>query len=133
MIVNEGELGEAIYMLIRMGFFVALAIFTVVMYQSIQEKIPELGTLKILGCSKGFINKMLLEQTFIYITIIFVLGSVLAILFDALGLGGDVPIIIDLFTSLILYFIYLHVSIVSSLVSIKKVHRIDPAIVLDID
>ena len=66
MIINEGGLGGAIYIMVGMGFFVALIILSVTMYQSIQEKIPVFGTLKAIGASKGYINKMLLGQVFAY-------------------------------------------------------------------
>lgn len=129
MIINEGGLGGAIFTLVGLGFFVAMIIITVVMYQSIQEKIPEFGTLKAIGASKGFINKMLLGQVFIYITLSFVMGTILAILFDVVGGGGGIPILIDIFASIYIYIAYLAVGIACSIFSIKKVHKIDPAIV----
>lgn len=129
MIINEGGLGGAIYTLVGLGFFVAMIIITVVMYQSIQEKIPEFGTLKAIGASKGFINKMLLGQVFIYITLSFILGTIFAILFDLTGGGAGMPILIDIVASIYIYLAYLAVGIACSIFSIKKVHRIDPAIV----
>ena len=129
MIINEGGLGGAIYTLVGLGFFVAMIIITVVMYQSIQEKIPEFGTLKAIGASKGFINKLLLGQVFIYITLSFILGTFLAIIFDLTGGAGVMPILIDVLASVYIYLAYLAVGILCSIVSIKKVHRIDPAIV----
>jgi len=57
-IVNEGGMGGSIYILVIIGFLVAMIIITVSMYQTIQEKIPEFGTLKAIGASKGFINKI---------------------------------------------------------------------------
>ncbi|MFX0072540.1 MAG: ABC transporter permease, partial [Candidatus Hermodarchaeota archaeon] len=80
MIVNEGGLGGAIYILVGMGFFVSIIILTVVMYQSIQEKIPEFGTLKAIGASKRYLTMMLLGQVFLYITISFLLGTFLAVM-----------------------------------------------------
>ncbi len=129
MIINEGGLGGAIYTLVGLGFFVAMIIITVVMYQSIQEKIPEFGTLKAIGASKGLINKMLIGQVFIYITLSFILGSILTILFDLMGGGAGMPILLDIFASIYIYLAYLAVGIACSIFSINKVHRIDPAIV----
>ncbi|MFX1310319.1 MAG: ABC transporter permease [Promethearchaeota archaeon] len=126
-IVNEGGLGGAIYILVGMGFFVALIILTVTMYQSIQEKIPVFGTLKALGCSKGFINKMLFGQVFVYITLSFILGSILAVLLSFMG--GAMPILVNFQASLILYAVFLLMGFGCSSITIIKVHRIDPAIV----
>ncbi len=127
MIINEGGLGGSIYIMVGMGFFVALIILSVTMYQSIQEKIPVFGTLKAIGASKGYINKMLLGQVFIYITLSFILGTILAMLLSFLA--GAIPIIVELQTSIILYIAFLLMGLVCSSVTIIKVHRIDPAIV----
>jgi putative ABC transport system permease protein len=129
MIINEGGLGGAIYILVGLGFFVAMIIITVVMYQTIQEKIPEFGTLKAIGASKNFLNKILLGQVFILITLSFIIGTVLAFIFGALGGGAGIPILLDVFTSIGIYAAYLGVGILCSLISVSKVHRIDPAIV----
>lgn len=129
MIINEGGLGGAIYILVGLGFFVAMIIITVVMYQTIQEKIPEFGTLKAIGASKGFLNKMLLGQVFILITLSFIIGTLLAFIFGALGGSAGIPILLDVFTSIGIYVAYLGVGILCSLFSVSKVHRIDPAIV----
>jgi len=129
MIINEGGLGGAIYILVGLGFFVAMIIISVVMYQTIQEKIPEFGTLKAIGASKGFINKMLFGQVFIIITLSFIIGTVLALIFGAVGGGAGIPILIDVFASIGVYFAYLGVGFLCSIFSINKVHRIDPAIV----
>lgn len=126
-IVNEGGLGGAIYILVGMGFFVALIILTVTMYQSIQEKIPVFGTLKAIGAGKGFINKMLFGQVFVYITLSFIFGSILAVLFSFMG--GGMPILVDFLASVILYLVFLCMGLGSSSIIIFKVHKIDPAIV----
>jgi putative ABC transport system permease protein len=127
MIINEGGLGGSIYILVGMGFFVAIIILSVTMYQSIQEKIPVFGTLKAIGAGKGFINKMLYSQVFVYISVSFVLGTLLAILLGFMG--GAIPILIDIIASIYLYIAFLLMGFACSTVTIVKVHKIDPAIV----
>jgi putative ABC transport system permease protein len=129
MIVNEGGLGGAIYILVGMGMFVGLIIISVTMYQSIQEKIPEFGTIKAIGAGKSFINKMLFGQVFVYITLGFLLGTLLAMLFYLTGLTGMMPIMFYFPTSLALYGVFLATGLMCSYITIRKVHRIDPAIV----
>lgn len=128
MITNEGGLGGAIYIMVGLGFFVAIIILAVVTYQSVQEKIPEFGTLKAIGASKGFINKMMLGQVLIYIAASFLLGTILTIMLG-IFMGTGMPILVDPLTSIYLFLIYLGVGLVTSIFSIQKVHRIDPAIV----
>ena len=127
MIINEGGLGGSIFILVGMGFFVALIILSVTMYQSIQEKIPIFGTLKAVGCSKGFINKMLFGQVFVYITVSFILGTLLAMLLGFMG--GAIPVMIDLVGSIYIYIAFLLTGLACSTITIAKVHKIDPAIV----
>lgn len=127
MITNEGGLGGAIYIMVGLGFFVAIIIIAVVTYQSVQEKIPMFGTLKAIGASKGLINKMMIGQVLIYITVSFILGTLLTVMLGIMGTG--IPILVDLLTSIYLFLIYLGVGLVTSIFSIQKVHRIDPAIV----
>jgi len=127
MIINEGGLGGAIYIMVGMGFFVAIIILAVVTYQSVQEKIPMFGTLKAIGASKGLINKMMIGQVLIYIAVSFILGTLLTVMLGIMGTG--MPILVDLLTSIYLFLIYLGVGLVTSIFSIQKVHRIDPAIV----
>ena len=129
MIVNEEGLGGAIYILVGMGIFVGLIIISVTMYQSIQEKIPEFGTIKAIGAGKSFINKMLFGQVFVYITLGFLLGTLLAMLFCVAGLTGMMPIAFYIPTSLALYGVFLGTGLICSFITIRKVHKIDPAIV----
>ena len=127
MITNEGGLGGAIYIMVGMGFFVAIIILAVVTYQSVQEKVPMFGTLKAYGASKGFINKMMIGQVLVYIIASFLLGTILTIMLSMMG--TSMPILVDLLTSVYLFLIYLSVGLVTSIFTIQKVHRIDPAIV----
>jgi len=129
MIINEGGLGGAIYILVGMGLFVGLIIISVSMYQSIQEKIPEFGTIKAIGASKRFIYNMLFGQVFVYLTLSFLLGTLFAILFYVTGLTGIMPVSFFIPTSLALYGVFLSTGLICSYFTIRKVHKIDPAIV----
>lgn len=129
-IVNEAGMGGSVLMLVVIGYFVAVIIISVSTYQTIQEKIPEFGTLKAIGASKRYINQMLLGQVFIYATLSFILGTFLAwIMGIILGPASIVPVIIHIPTSLMLYGFTILITMLCSLISIRKVHKIDPAIV----
>lgn len=126
MIVNEGGLGGAIYIMVGMGFFVGFIILLVTLVQSIQEKIPEFAVLKALGASKGFLNKMTIFQVFVYITLSFIIGTGLVALNTD---SGGMPIIIHIPTTFILYISFLLLGFICALVAMRKVHKLDPAIV----
>ena len=129
-IVNEGGMGGSIYIIVAMGFFIALIIISVSMYQTIQEKIPEFGTLKAIGASKGYLNRVLLGQVFIYVSISFVIASMLTVLLgELMNPVSIIPVKISLPATFILYGVTLLLTTICSLISIRKVHKIDPAIV----
>jgi putative ABC transport system permease protein len=129
-IVNEAGMGGSILILVIMGYFVAMIIISVSTYQTIQEKIPEFGTLKAIGASKGYLNRMLLGQVFIYVSLSFALGTFLTWLFGIImGPNSIIPVLIHIPTSFILYGLTLVICLGCSLLSIRKVHKIDPAIV----
>ncbi len=113
-----------------LGFFVAMIIITITLYQSIVEKIPELVSLKALGGSKTFINKMLILQTIFIVTIGYGLSIVLAIfLAPILSFYSALPVGINPIVTLMTFGASLVLGIFCSLFSIRKVHNTDPAII----
>ena len=129
-IVNEAGMGGSVLILVIMGYFVAMIIISVSTYQTIQEKIPEFGTLKALGAKKGYLNRMLLGQVFIYASLSFILGTILTHVISILAAPVSiVPVIINIPASIMLYGLTVLICIGCSLISTRKVHKIDPAIV----
>lgn len=113
-----------------LGFFVAMIIITITLYQSIVEKIPELVSLKALGGSKGFINKMLILQTIFIVSIGYGISVVIAIfLAPILSFYSALPVGINPIVTLISFGISLGLGILCSLFSIRKVHNTDPAVI----
>ncbi len=113
-----------------LGFFVAMIIITITLYQSIVEKIPELVSLKALGASKGFINKMLILQTIFIVTIGYGISIILMIfLAPILSFYSALPVGINPFVTLTTFSVSLGLGIFSSLFSIRKVHNTDPAVI----
>jgi len=113
-----------------LGFFVAMIIITITLYQSIIEKIPELVSLKALGGSKSFINKMLILQTIFIVSIGYGISVVIAIfLAPILSFYSALPVGINPIVTLISFGISLGLGILCSLFSIRKVHNTDPAVI----
>ena len=123
-------LASSIGIIAIMGFFVAMIIITITLYQSIIDKIPELVSLKALGASKSFINKMLIFQTLFVVSIGFGISIVLAILLaPILSFYSALPVGVNPIISLITFGISLGLGVLSSLFSIRKVHKTDPAVI----
>lgn len=113
-----------------LGFFVAMIIITITLYQSIIEKIPELISLKALGGSKTFINKMLILQTIFIVVIGYGISIVLAIfLAPILSFYSALPVGINPVVTSMTFGVTLGLAIFCSLFSIRKVHKTDPAII----
>ncbi len=129
-IVNEGGMGGSLYIIVAMGFFVTLIIVSITIYQNINEKIPEFGTLKAIGAEKGYLNRMLLGQVGIMVSLSFAIGTILAIVFGiAMESVSIVPVSVSIPVSFILYGVTILLALACAMVSIRKVHKIDPAIV----
>ncbi len=124
-IMNKMGVGMMIFMMAGIGLIVALVIVSITIYQSVLEKIPLFGTLKAIGAEKGFVNKMMYGQVFIIITIGFVFGTLMA----TMASSPNMQIAVNPTFSIWLYVLVLATSLACSFVSIRKVHKIDPAIV----
>ncbi len=124
-IMNKMGVGMMIFMMAGIGLVVALVIVSITIYQSVLEKIPLFGTLKAIGAEKSLVNKMMYGQVFIMITIGFVLGT----LMTTMASSPNMQIVVNLTFSIWLYIAILATSFACSFVSIRKVHKIDPAIV----
>ncbi|MFX1338718.1 MAG: ABC transporter permease [Promethearchaeota archaeon] len=123
-------LASSIGIIAAMGFFVAMIIISITLYQSIVEKIPELVSLKALGARKGLINNILISQTVFIVSISYGISIILAILLaPILSFYSALPVGINPVVSLITFGISLGLGILCSLFSIRKVHKTDPAII----
>ncbi len=123
-------LASSIGIIAAMGFFVAMIIITITLYQSVVEKIPELVSLKALGARKGLINNILISQTVFIISISYGISIILAIaLAPLLSFYSALPVGVNPVVSLITFGISLGLGIFCSLFSIRKVHKTDPAII----
>ena len=112
------------------GLFVAIIIISLTIYTATMERLPEFGTLKAIGASKKDIYGILVEQVFWSVTIGYVAGLILSILgIIALTSVMLMPIKVTLDLAVIAYLLTLLLSVLGSITSIRKVNKIDPAIV----
>ncbi len=112
------------------GWVVAAIIVTLTIYTVTIERIPEFGTLKAIGASKKDIYKILLEQVFVSVTLGYTIGVICSfIAVAAIVKSTLLPINIGLDILILAFFLTLILSILGSLVSARKVNKVDPAIV----
>ncbi|MGD2249283.1 MAG: ABC transporter permease [Candidatus Methanofastidiosia archaeon] len=112
------------------GLLVAVVVITLTIYTATMEKIPEFGTLKAIGASKKDIDKILIEQVLWSVSVGYVCGLLLSVsgMYVVQRLTV-MPIKITVLLAVAAYGLTLTLSLLGSVMSIRKVHKIDPAIV----
>lgn len=112
------------------GWVIAAIIVTLTIYTVTIERIPEFGTLKAIGASKKDVYKILLEQVFVSVTLGYTIGVICSFIAAAAIVKSTLlPINIGSDTLILAFFLTLILSILGSLISARKVNKVDPAIV----
>ncbi|MFW9897805.1 MAG: ABC transporter permease [Candidatus Thorarchaeota archaeon] len=126
----EYGIAQSVGILAVMGFIVAMIVISITLYQSVIDKLRELVSLKALGAKKSFINKILIGQTFLIVTVSFVLATLLALLLAPyLSAQSALAVNVNWLWALSVYVITLILGTLCSLIPIRKVHKTDPAII----
>ncbi|TFG28738.1 MAG: FtsX-like permease family protein [Promethearchaeota archaeon] len=129
-ILIDTGLAGTIGIIAILGFFVAMIVLTITLYQSVSEKIPELVSLKALGADKRYVDHILIGQTFIIISISFAIATLIAVICaPTLSLFSTLSVTVNPLMALFIYSTSLGLGILCSLFSIRKVHSIDPGII----
>lgn len=115
---------------VLLGFIVGMAISGQTFYLFTVENLPQFGALKAIGASTGMLARMILLQSFTVGSIGYGVGVGLATLFGLTAAGGDRlpfketwPLLIGVAVALLL------ICSVSSVISIRKLAKLEPAIV----
>lgn len=115
---------------VLLGFIVGMAISGQTFYLFTVENLPQFGALKAIGASTGMLARMILLQSFTVGSIGYGVGVGLATLFGLTAAGGDRlpfketwPLLVGVAVALLL------ICSVSSVISIRKLARLEPAIV----
>ena len=129
-ILFDMGIATSIGILAIMGFFVAMIILSITLYQSVVEKIPELVSLKALGAKKSLINNIIIGQTVLIVSIAYAISITLALIFaPSITYFSALPVGINPIVTSITFGISVLLGIFCSLFSIRKVHKTDPAII----
>jgi putative ABC transport system permease protein len=129
-VVNQGFL-PVVVALVAIGLVIGGAVVALTTYTATIEKARDFGVLKALGASGGFLYRVVLKQSLI----VGVLGSVLGLGASALAANlikrGVPEFVTDLRAedALVIFLAALVVSVVAAWVPVRRIDRIDPAIV----
>lgn len=105
------------------GFF----IIGLTLYSSALDRIKDYGTLKAIGASKNYVNKLIIAQAFLYALLGYFIAMLLLIGFKFGVAGSGLSIDISLGFALFLLFVTLLISIGGSLFAVRKITKLEPA------
>lgn len=105
------------------GFF----IIGLTLYSSALDRIKDYGTLKAIGAKKGYVNKLIVAQAFLYAIIGYSIAMLLLYGFKFGVANSGLVIQISVSFALFLLFITLIISIGGSLFAVRKISKLEPA------
>ena len=105
------------------GFF----IIGLTLYSSALDRIKDYGTLKAIGATKGYVNKLIIAQAFLYAIIGYAIAMLLLYGFKLGVANSGLAIDITLGFALFLLFITLLISVGGSLFAVRKIAKLEPA------
>jgi putative ABC transport system permease protein len=105
------------------GFF----IIGLTLYSSALDRIKDYGTLKAIGATKGYVNKLIIAQAFLYAIIGYLIAMLLLVGFKFGVANSGLGIEITPGFALFLLFITLLISVGGSLFAVRKIAKLEPA------
>jgi len=114
-----------------LGLIVGTVIVAQTLYSSTKDHLPEFATLRALGSSSGYINKVILAQAGLSALLGYSLGMAIALAIVYLSEHTALPIIMSPGLAALLLGLTVAMCSISALSAISKVMRIDPAMVFN--
>lgn len=125
----ETGAGAALIAGAALGIIVGMVIVAQTLYASTKDHLNEFATLRALGASAGYINKVILIQAVLSALIGYVLGMVLSMALIWASQGSTLLIVMTPGLAAMLFGLTVGMCVLAALCAIFKVIRIDPAVV----
>lgn len=126
--INTGT-GVALLAVALMGVVIGTVIVANTIYTSTTEHLKEFGTLKAIGASNWDLYAIIIEQALINSVIGFAVGMAVTYMVTQAMKKGHLPILLPPQVLVGIFFLTVMMCLWSSVLSISKVTRIDPAMV----
>ena len=126
--INTGA-GIALLSVAIMGLVIGTIIVGQTIYASTTEHLKEFGTLKAIGASNGDIYKIIIQQALINSVIGFVLGMLATYGVVQIMKVGKLEVLLTPPILICIFLVTVLMCLVSSILSIYKVTKIDPALI----
>ena len=121
--------GVAVLLAAFLGLVVGFAVVAQTIYATTMDHLREFGTLKAIGASNRYIYKVILKQASISAVIGYALGMSVSLLVVRASQHGGAAILVPWPMAVGMFFVTLFMCAGAAVVSIRKVTRLDPAIV----
>jgi len=124
----ETGVGYSFLITILISFLVGILIVGQTIYNSTTEHIKEFGTLKALGAENMDVYKIIFTQAFIIALLSYLISLIITLVSVKLYEAIDMVMVVKWWTNLIVFFMTFLMCFASAYISIRKIKRIDPAI-----
>ena len=114
-----------------LGLIVGTVIVAQTLYSSTKDHLAEFATLRALGSSSGYINRVILMQAGLSALIGYALGMIIALTIVSLSEHTALPIVMSPELAALLLALTVAMCAISALSAIGKVMRIDPVVVFN--
>jgi putative ABC transport system permease protein len=112
-----------------LGIIVGIVIVAQTLYASTKDHLNEFATLRALGASARYINKVILMQAVLSAGIGYVLGMILSVIIIWASRDSSLLIVMTGKLAVMLFFLTIGMCMLAAVCAIFKVIRIDPAVV----
>ncbi len=121
--------GVAVLLAAVLGLVVGFVVVAQTIYAITMDHLREFGTLKAIGASNRYVYRVILEQVSLSAVIGYALGMIVSLLVVRASQHGGAAILVPWPMGIGMFFLTLLMCAGASVVSIRKVMRLDPAIV----
>jgi|LGVE01.1.fsa_nt_gb putative ABC transport system permease protein len=124
----ETGVGFSFMLTISISFLIGMLIVGQTIYNSTLEHIKEFGTLKALGATNGDIYKIIFSQAFLNAMLGYLVSLLLTLLSVKIYEVAGMVMVVTWWVNLLVLGLTLLMCLTASFVSIRKIKKIDPAI-----
>lgn len=121
--------GGALVLAAVLGLVVGMVVVAQTLYATTMDHLPEFATLKAMGAPDGYILRILIGQAVISAVLGYGIGMVICYSIVYLRRFGETAIVLPWPMALGMFFLTLFMCVTASIISIRKVLYIDPAVV----
>ena len=124
----ETGVGFSFLLTIVISFLVGTLIVGQTIYNSTMEHIKEFGTLKALGASNGEVYQIIFAQALMNALLGYLISLVITVLSAKIYTAAGMVMVVNAWTNLLVLVLTLIMCLSSVMVSMRRIKRIDPAI-----